>query len=358
MAQIDAILRLAHEHGASDLHLSPGAAPMARVNGDVVRLAPGRLARDALQLMLFEIAEPDARARFEQRKEVGFAYELPGELRVRCSLYEQSRGIAGALRLLPAGIPSLPDLGLPAELGDLVTRPHGLVIVSGPAGTGRSSTLAALLDHVNRTTCRHAITVEDPIEFRHTPLHSLVEQREVGRHTPGLAQGVRAALQEDADVIATCEPRGLEAMEAVLDAAAGRLVLMTLFAACAPHAVDAILEVFPDERRTRTAARLADTLLTVLCHRLLPRADRAGRVLALERLPATDAVRTLIREQRTAQLDTLLRNATEDGMRSMDQAIAALVREGVVAADWDRAVHAAEEPLPDDGTEEPLSEAA
>ena len=358
MAQIDSLIRLAHERGASDLHLSPGAAPMARVNGDVVRLAPERLARDALQLMLFEIAEPEARARFEQRREVGFAYELPGEVRARCSLYEQSRGIAGALRLLPAGIPSLGDLGLPPVLGDLVSRPSGLVVVGGPAGTGRSSTLAALVGHINRTARRHVITLEDPIEFRQGCRRSLVDQREIGRHTADLAQGLRAALHEDADVIATCEPRGLEQMEAVLDAAAGRLVLVTLSAACAPHAVDAILEVFPDERRTRAAARLGDSLLAVLCHRLLPRADRAGRVLALELLPGTDTVRTMIRERRTAQLDTLLRNATDRGMCGMDEAIATLVRDGVVADDWDRAVPSADDPGPEDATGEGMSAAA
>ena len=293
---------------------------------------------------LFEIAEPEIRARFEQHREVGFAYELPGELRVRCSLYEQWRGIAGALRLLPAGIPSLRDLGLPAALADLVARPSGLVLVSGPAGTGRSSTLAALLDHVNRTTCRHVITLEDPIEFKHACHRSLIEQREIGRHTADLARGVRAALQEDADVVAACEPHGLEETEVLLDAAAGRLVLVTITASCSPHAVDAMLEVFPDERRRRAAARLGGTLLAVLGHRLLPRADGAGRVLALEVLPGTDAVRTLIREQRAAQLDTLLRNVTDEGACSMDRAIAGLVRDGTVAADWDHAVRAAGDP--------------
>ena len=215
MAQIDDILKLAQERGASDLHLSPNTAPMARVNGEIVPLTDQRISRDALQLMLFEIAEPAARVRFEQAKEVGFAYELQGVLRVRCSLYEQLRGIAGAFRLLPAGIPSLDDLGLPRSVGDLVTQPCGLVVVCGPAGSGRSSTLAALVDHVNRRLCCHIVTLEDPIEFKHACHSSLVDQREIGRHTPGLAQGVHAALHEDADVIATGEPQGAEEMEAV-----------------------------------------------------------------------------------------------------------------------------------------------
>lgn len=332
MAQIDDILRLAQARGASDLHLSPNAAPLARVNGEVVPLTDERISRDALQLMLFEIAEPAARARFEQTKELGFAYELPNVVRVRCSLYEQARGMAGAFRLLPAGIPSLDDLGLPTRLGALVSGPRGLLVVSGPAGSGRSSTLAALVDHVNRTRCCHIVTLEDPIEFRHACHSSLVDQREIGRHTPGLARGVRAALHEDADVIAAGEPQDAETMETVLNAASGRLVLLTLTAASAAHAVDAMIAVFPAERRPRVATMLAESLVAVLRQRLLPRADRPGRALALELLLGTPAAAALIREQRTAQLDTLLRNSARDGMQCMDDAVLALERDGIVAA--------------------------
>lgn len=343
MPQIDDLLRQAHERGASDLHLSPGATPMVRVNGEVVPLSPERMARDALQLMLLEIAEPDARARLDERGEIAFAYELAGRWRARCTLYQQSRGLAGALRLLPAETPSLAGLGLPEGLGALADRPCGLVLVTGPAGSGRTSTLAALVDHVNRTSCRHVVTLEEPVEFRHPCRRSLVEQREIGRHTPDLVRGLRAALQGDADVVVTGEPHGLEAMDAVLDAAAGRLVLVTLSAAGAAQAVASVLEVFPEERLARAAARLGDSLLAVLCQRLLPRADRAGRVPALERLAATDAVRAAIRERRTAQLDMLLRSTADEGTCAMDAAIAALVRDGVVAADWDRATAAAGE---------------
>jgi twitching motility protein PilT len=332
MAQIDEILKLAQERGASDLHLSPNAFPMARLNGEVVPLSDQRIPRDTLQLMLFEIADPAARVRFEQTKEVGFAYELQDVVRVRCSLYEQSRGIAGAFRLLPVEVPSFDDLGLPHSLGELVTRPCGLVIVCGPAGSGRSSTLAALVDHVNRTLCCHVVTLEDPIEFRHVCHSALVDQREIGRHTPGLVQGVHAALQGDADVIAAGEPRGARAIEAVLNAASDRLVLLTLSASSAVHALDAMIDVFPSARRPRAAKLLAESLVAVLRQRLLPRADRPGRVLALELLLGTPAATTLIREQRTAQLDTLLRNSAGDGMQCMDAAILTLERDGIVAA--------------------------
>jgi twitching motility protein PilT len=253
-------------------------------------------------------------------------------VRARCTLYEQSRGIAGAFRLLQAGIPTLEDLGLPPVVGDLVTRPCGLVVVCGPAGSGRSSTLAALVDHVNRTLCCHIVTLEDPIEFKHACHSSLVDQREIGRHTPGLAQGVRAALHEDTDVIATGEPQDAEAMEAVLKAASGRLVLLTLTASNATHAVDSMIDVFPVERRPRVATMLAESLVAVMRQQLLFRADRPGRVLALELLLGTPAAATLIREQRTAQLDTLLRNSADDGMQCMDNAVLALELAGIVAA--------------------------
>jgi twitching motility protein PilT len=358
MAQIDDLLRLAQERGASDLHLSPIMAPMARVNGEVVPLTDQRISRDALQLMLFEIAEPAARVCFEQTKQVSFAYELANVVRVRCSLYEQARGMAGAFRLLPAGVPTIDDLGLPPGIGDLVTRPCGLLVVCGPAGSGRSSTLAALVDHVNRTLRRHIVTLEDPIEFRHACHSSLVDQREIGRHTPGIAQGARAALHEDADVIATCEPQDAEAMEAVLNAASGRLALVTLTASSAAHAVDAMIDVFPAERRPRVATMVAESLVAVLRQRLLPRADRPGRALALELLLGTPAAATLIREQRTVQLDTLLRNGARDGLQCMDDAVLALERDGVVAVGDARARTAGPDLRSADTGDEELGEAA
>lgn len=346
MAQIDDILKLAQERGASDLHLSPGSPPMARLNGKVLPLADERLPRDGLQLMLLEIADAAARARFEQTREVDFAYELPGVVRARCSLYEQSRGVAGALRLLPPGIPSCEDLGLPPSAVDLVLRPLGLVVLSGPPGSGRSSTLAALVEHVNQKQCRHVVTLEAPIEFRHACRNSLVDQREIGHHTPSFAQGLRAALHADADLIAACEPRDPEALELALEAATGRLLLLTWTATSAARTVSGMLTGLAGERRAWAAALLAESLAGVLCHRLLPRADRPGRVLALEVLAGTPAVANLIRDQHTAQIDALLRNAASDGMQSMDDAIRALVRTGTVT-EQDAAAHlSAEEGSP------------
>ena len=305
MAQIDDLLKLAVERGASDLHLSPGSPALARLNGAIVPLGTEPLARDALQLMLLEIADPGARARFEKTSEADFAYELPGVIRARCSLYEQARGIGGALRLLPLEIPSCHELGLPPEAVDLVDRPFGLVILSGPPGSGRTCTEAALVDALNRTECRHIVTLEAPIEFRHASRKSLVDQREIGRHTPTLAQGLRAALHADADVMAVCEPRTTEAIELALEAASGRLVLLTWTATSAARALGGLLAGFSGEARARVAALIAETLVAVLGHRLVPRADGPGRTLALELLVGTPEVAALVREQRIAELDAL-----------------------------------------------------
>ncbi len=356
MAQIDEILKLAHQRGASDLHLSPGSPPLARVNGEVVPLADERLARDALQLMLLEIADGPARASFEESHAATFAYELPGVARARCTLYEQARGIAGALRLLPPAIPTWQDLGLPEEVLDVVRRPLGLVVLSGPPGSGRSSTLAALVEYVNQKQCRHVVSLEAPIEFRHACRNSLVDQREIGHHTPGLVQGLRAALGADADLIATCEPRDPEALELALEAATGRLVLMSWTSSGAARTLSGLLATFTGDQRARAASLLAESLVAVLCHRLLPRADHAGRVLALEVLPATPAVVPLIREQRVAQIDALLRQAQAGGGRALDEAIRALVRAGLVT-ERDAALHlsAAGAHAPGTGSVRPLS---
>jgi len=358
MAQIDDLIRQARQRGASDLHLCPNAVPMARVDGEVVPLGDQRISRDALHLMLFEIADAAVQARFEQTREAGLAYELAGVARVRGHLYEQARGTAGAFRLLSAGIPSLEGLGLPPRVGELVTRPCGLILVSGPAGSGRSTTLAALVDHVNRTLCCHIVTLEDPIEFKHACHCSLVDQREVGRHTPSLARGLRAALRADADVIAAAEPSGAEALEAILEAAASRLVLATVTAADAASAVEAVLDGAPDEARGRAAGRLAAALVAVMHHRLLRRADRPGRVLALELLLGTPAVAALIREQRTAQLDTLLRNGAKDGMQCMDDAVRALQEAGIVETGGSQVRRGAPRPRAGDAGGDELKAAA
>jgi len=193
MARIDAILQLVREQGASDLHMTTGAPPIVRINGEITPIPYEHITREINEMLLFELMDDELRARYEKYKDVDFSYEVPGVVRARCNVYEQSRGVAGAFRILPNSILTLEQLGLPDHVARMAEQHRGLVLVTGPPGTGKSSTLASMVDHVNRTVRRHILTIEDPIEFRHENIHSLVTQREVGRHTPSFERGLRAA---------------------------------------------------------------------------------------------------------------------------------------------------------------------
>lgn len=333
MARIDAILKLVKEQGASDLHMTTGAPPMVRMNGEITPIPYEELTREINELLLFEIMDPAVRARYDEVKDVDFSYEVPGVTRVRCNIYEQCKGVAGAFRILPNQIPTLEQLGVPPYLAQLTEIPRGLVIVTGPPGTGKSSTLAALLDHVNRTQRKHVLTIEDPIEFRHQNRSSLVTQREVGHNTPSAAQALRAALREDPDVIMVGEMRDPETMALTLTAAAtGQLVFATLHTMSATQTVDRILDSFDTDRQAQVRLMLAESLRGVLAQRLLRRKDGRGRVLALEVLLGNNAVSALIRERKTFQLPSVLQTGKREGMRSLDEAVVALVREGLVEA--------------------------
>jgi twitching motility protein PilT len=339
MARIDEILKLVMEQGASDLHLTTGSPPMVRLHGDLVPIPYEPMPKDVLQLLLFEIMDAPIRARFDQVKDVDFAYEVPGVVRVRCNIYEQARGVAGAFRILPSQILTLEQLGLPTHLADLLDMPRGLIVVTGPPGTGKSSTLAALVDQINRTRRKHILTIEDPIEFRHHNRESLVTQREVGRNTPSFAQALRGALREDPDVIMVGEMRDLETMSLAITAAAtGQLVFATLHTMSAAQTVDRILDSFQDDRQTQVRLMLAESLKAVLAQRLLKRADGHGRALALEILIGTPAAASLIRERKTFQLGSIIQTGRRDGMQTMDDAVIALVRAGAVTPE-DAAPH-------------------
>ena len=339
MARIDAILKLVKEHGASDLHMTTGAPPMVRINGEITPIPYQELTREVNELLLFEIMDAATRARFDQMRDADFSYEVPGEVRVRCNIYEEARGVAGAFRILPNLVPTLGQLGLPAHLKRLTETSRGLVIVTGPPGTGKSSTLAAMLDQINRTQRKHILTIEDPIEFRHDNHTSMVSQREVGRHTPSFAQALRGALREDPDIIMVGEMRDTETMSLALTAAAtGQLVFATLHTMSAQQTVDRILDSFDGERQFQVRLMLAESLKGVLAQRLIRRKDQTGRVLALEVLIGTGAAAALIREKKTFQLATVIQTGKREGMQSMDDAVMSLVREGVIAPE-DAAPH-------------------
>jgi twitching motility protein PilT len=340
MARIDAILKLVKDQGASDLHLTTGSPPMIRLHGEITPIPHEPLSREACELLLFELMDAGTRARYERDRDVDFSYEVPGIARARCNIFEHSKGPAGAFRMLPSEVPTLEQLGLPAPLTRFTELPRGLVVVTGPPGTGKSSTLAALIDHINRSMRKHILTLEDPIEFRHANQNCLVTQREVGRNTPSFAKALHAALREDPDVIMLGEMRDVETMSLAMTAAAtGQLVFGTLHTMSATQTVDRILDSFDGDRQTQARLMLSESLRAVLAQRLLPRADGHGRVLAMEVLVGTPAVSALVREKKTFQLPSVLQTGRKEGMQTMDDALAALVREGVVKAS-DAAPHA------------------
>jgi twitching motility protein PilT len=331
MARIDAILRLVQEQGASDLHMTTGAPPMVRINGEITPIPYEELTREINEMLLYEIMDPPTRSRFDANKDVDFSYEVPGVIRVRCNIYEQSKGVAGAFRILPSRLPTVEELALPEILLRLAELPRGLVLFTGPPGTGKSSTLAALLDHINRTKRKHIVTIEDPIEFRHQNQQSLVTQREVGRNTPSFPQALRAVLREDPDVIMVGEMRDTETMSLALTAAAtGQLVFGTLHTMSAIQTIDRVLDSFDGERQAQVRLMLAESLRGVIAQRLLRRTDGYGRALALEVLLGTAAVTALIRERKTFQLPTVMQTGKRDGMISMDDSVYSLLREGVI----------------------------
>ncbi len=334
MARIDAILNLVKEQGASDLHMSAGSPPIVRINGEMMSIPYERLTPEISELLLFEIMDPQTRARYDIAKDVDFSYEIPGVVRVRCNIYEQSRGVAGAFRILPNEVPTFEQLGLPESVTRLAELQRGLVVVTGPPGTGKSSTLAALINHINRTQKKHILTLEDPIEYRHENQQSLVTQREIGRNTPSFVQGLHGALREDPDVIMVGEMRDTDTMALAITAAAtGQLVFATLHTMSAAQTVDRILDSFEGERQAQVRLMMSESLKAVLAQRLLRRKDGAGRVLALEVLTSTQPVQALIREKKTFQLGSVIQTGRKDGMQTMDESILHLVRTGAIHAE-------------------------
>ena len=346
MARIDALLEIVHKQGASDLHIRPGSPPMVRINGQIEPLTGNNISQELIQLMLGEIMDTDARARLERDHDVDFAYEVPGSLRVRCNVFHHHMGLAAAVRVLPSRILTIEEIGLPPQLLQLTTLKRGLVVVTGPPGSGKSTTLAALLDHINHHQRKHILTIEDPIEYRHNNHQSIITHREIGKHSPSFARALRAALREDPDVIMIGEMRDAETMALALTAAAtGQLVFATLHTPSAAQTVDRILDSFDGERQTQARVMLAESLRCVVAQRLLQRANGHGRVLGLEVLVGTYAVAALVRERKTYQLTSVMQTGRKEGMQTLDDAIMKLVREGTVTPEEAAAYLANRDPL-------------
>jgi len=331
MARIDEIFRIIHEQGGSDLHVAAGAPPMLRVSGDIVPIDGEPLLPELVEELLMEIMGEPEREVFARENSIDFSYEVPGLVRLRANIYRQRNGLAAAFRLLPMQIKTIEQLGVPPQILRLTEKAKGLVVVTGPPGTGKSTTLAAMLDHINTTQRKHIITIEDPIEFVHRNKASLVNQREVGRHTPSFASALRAALREDPNVILVGEMRDLETTElAVTAAQTGMLVFGTLHTPSAAQTVDRIIDAFPVEQQQQIRSMLGDSLCGVVAQRLVKRADGKGRICAVEVLFSNAAISSLIRDRKTFQIPSVMQTSRKEGNQLMDDVLASMIRDGQV----------------------------
>jgi twitching motility protein PilT len=320
------------EARASDLHLTAGFPPAMRVRGKVIPIE-GLPAATAQQTrdVVYSILNEDQRKRFEIGRQLDFAYSIPGVARFRVNCYFQRGAISAAFRLVPQEIPALDSLGVPPILREFTRKPRGFVLVTGPTGSGKSTTLAAMIDLINREREDHILTIEDPIEFLHRHKNSIVNQREVGADTPDFSLGLRAALRQDPDVILVGEMRDLETIATALTAAeTGHLVFATLHTQSTAQTVDRIIDVFPPEQQQQVRTQLSVALEGIVTQQLLPTADGTGRVVACEVLIPNPAVRNLIRESKTHQIYSAIQTAGSIGMQTMDADLVRLVREGKI----------------------------
>jgi twitching motility protein PilT len=334
MAKIDAFFKLMNEQGASDLHLVAGSPPALRIRGDIERIKYKVLDNDDLRGMLYEIAPEGKIKSFEETGDVDFGYEIPGLARYRANFFMQKNGVGAVFREIPSAIMTAEQLGLPPVVSKLASLPRGLVLVTGPTGSGKSTTLAAIVDVSNRVRKDHIITVEDPIEFVHANQGCLVNHREVGVHTQSFATALRGALREDPDIILVGEMRDLETISLAVEAAStGHLVFSTLHTSSAYKTVDRVIEVFPSHEQPLIRSTLADGLRAVIAQTLFKRIDRKGRVVALEILIANPAVRNLIREGKTHQIPSMIQTGKKYGMILLDDSIMDLYKKGMISAE-------------------------
>lgn len=322
------------DKGASDLHLTAGSPPAQRIHGTIVQMPLPELDRDVLHDLIYGLLTDDQKKKLERDMELDFALEFGDAVRFRANVYVNRRGEGAVFRVIPTKIMTLDDLKMPAILKGLCKLPRGLVLVTGPTGSGKSTTLAAMVDHINNTKDHHILTIEDPVEFVHQHKRSLVNQREVGPHTHSFANALRSALREDPDVILVGELRDLETISLALTAAeTGHLVFATLHTSSAPKTVDRLVDVFPPSQQEQVRIMLSESLQAVVCQTLVPRRDGAGRVCAMEVMTGTVAVRSLIREAKTHQIPSMIQVSAKFGMQSMDQMLKQFVMEGLITRD-------------------------
>ncbi len=331
MAKIDALLKLMIEHQASDLHVTSGSPPLLRIHGELERIAYHELTEEEVKLLVYEIIEEAGIKRLESGFDVDFAYEIAGVARYRVNAYFKYGGLGAVFRMIPHEIMTFSELGLPPAVRTLARLRKGLVIVTGPTGCGKTTTLAAIIDLLNKERKAHIITLEDPLEFIHENQTCLIMQRQVGVHVESFASGLRAALREDPNVIMVGEMRDLETIALAITAAeVGLLVLGTLHTSSAAKTVDRIIDVFPKDQQDQIRTMLSESLKGVIAQQLLKRADGQGRIAALEILVGTQAVGNLIREGKTYQIPSIIQTGRKIGMQSIDQHLKELVEAGLV----------------------------
>ena len=327
MAKIDAFFKLMHDQGASDLHLVSGSQPILRLRGEMERIKFDPLENDALKAMLYEIAPEDKIKVFEETGDIDFAYEIPGLARYRANFFVQKWGVGAVFREIPSEIMTIEQLGLPPICAKLAMLQKGMVLVTGPTGSGKSTTLAAIVDHCNKNRKDHILTVEDPIEFVHKSRSCIVNHREVGLHTKSFGSALKGALREDPDIILVGEMRDLETIQLALEAAStGHLVFGTLHTQSATKTIDRIIDVFPANQQAQIRTTVSEGLKAVVAQSLFKRIDKKGRCAALEILICTAAAANLIREGKTPQMQSVIQTGKKIGMQTLEDAIIGLLQ--------------------------------
>lgn len=332
MAAIDDLFKIMVEQNASDLHLTSGAPPYLRLHGKMIPLNYKELTSQEVQGLLFEILTEKQKKSFIEKWELDCAYTVPGVARFRCNIFMQRKGLAGVFRIIPEKIKSAQELNLPQGILDLIDCDRGLILVTGPTGSGKSTTLAAMIHDINMNSESHIITVEDPIEFVHQNIKSVINQREVGSHTKSFSNALKAALREDPDILLVGELRDLETISLALTAAeTGHIVFGTLHTNNAAKTIDRIIDVFPSGQQAQIRTMLSESLRGVVAQTLFPRADGQGRVAAYEILKSTKAVANLIREGKIHQIPSAIQTGSSAGMVSFEKYVDDLVKKGKVA---------------------------
>jgi twitching motility protein PilT len=328
---ISDLLAFGVKNNASDMHLSAGMPPMIRVDGDIRRINMPELEHKEVHSLVYDIMNDKQRRDFEEFLEVDFSFELPGIARFRVNAFNQDRGAAAVFRTIPVDILTLEDLGCPQSFKEIINVPRGIVLVTGPTGSGKSTTLAALMDYKNDNNYEHILTIEDPIEFVHQSKKCLINQREVHKHTHGFSEALRVALREDPDIILVGEMRDLETIRLALTAAeTGHLVFGTLHTSSAAKTIDRIIDVFPEGEKGMVRSMLSESLRAVIAQTLIKRVG-GGRVAAWEIMTGTPAIRNLIREDKIAQMYSTIQTSRKDGMQTLDQHLTELVQNGLIS---------------------------